>query len=149
MILFIDVCLKEYVICPFCSNILIDPLEFIKCQKIYFKKCIDFWKKINKKCPNNCSFQIYQNCSRRNNMLSLLKFKCVGCKHPIKYFEAKKHHDKCCPYGTSSNISKNIDNKNVCQLIEKISKERAEQLIRMGVGTKNISSKFIFYIFLL
>ena len=138
--------LKEYVICPLCSNILIDPVECVKCQKIYCKRCIDFWKKINVQCPNNCRFQIYQKSTRRNNMLSSLKIKCVGCNSPIKYFEAKEHHDKCCPYTTFSNISDNIEKPISLYFQGKITKERAEKLISMGVETKNISSTFIFYI---
>ena len=91
-------------------------------------------------------FKFIRNLQEKTICYSSLKFKCVGCNSPINNFEAKEHHDKCCPYATFSNISDNIEKPISLYFQGKITKERAEKLISMGVETKDISSTFIFYL---
>ena len=88
--------LKLSVTCPLCENILVEPM-MCKCQNIYCKACIDNWSIKNKKCPNNCSEPNYQKCLIKNDILSKLKFRCLGCQKEIYYNDAESHHNSCCP----------------------------------------------------
>ena len=95
---------KDSVTCPQCKNIFINPVICMTCQKVYCKKCIDNWSKNNQKCPNNCDKPDYQKCLGKNDILSKLKFICVGCKEEIGYDNAEKHHKSCCPGKTSASL---------------------------------------------
>ena len=97
--------LKKSVTCPLCENILIEPM-MCKCQNVYCKACIDDWSKKNKKCPNNCNEPNYQKCIGKNDVLSKLKFRCLGCEEEILYNDAESHHKKCCPDKTISKLKK-------------------------------------------
>ena len=67
---------KDSVICPLCSNILINPVMCMNCQSAYCKKCIDEWSEKDKKCPNKCENPNYKKSIEKINILSKLKFKC-------------------------------------------------------------------------
>ena len=96
----------SFSICPLCNNILIKPFMCMKCQKNYCKKCIDNWSKKSQKCPEGCIDPNYQNSIGNNDILSQLKFRCIGCGNEISYDEAQKHHDTCCPDKISSEQKK-------------------------------------------
>jgi len=98
--------LKSSLMCPLCNNIYINPLMCMSCQKTYCKKCIDN-NGNNAKCPNNCDNPNYQKSIGTNDILSKLKFTCVGCEKEIGYDEAQKHHDSCCPGKTSEKMNSN------------------------------------------
>ena len=86
---------KDLVLCPLCSNILIDPFMCEKCQKAYCKKCIDEFSQKNNKCPNNCESSGYQKCIGKNDILSKLKFKCGKCEKEFLYDDLMKHVANC------------------------------------------------------
>ena len=113
---------KSSVICPLCKSILIKPVMCMKCQTVYCKKCIDNWNEKNKNCPNNDDEPTYQDCKGRNDILSKVKFSCVGCRKEILYNEAEKHHESCCPGKTSSNL-KEIKEKKEKKGIKKTTKK--------------------------
>jgi len=96
---------KDSVICPLCSNILINPVMCMNCQSVYCKKCIDEWSEQDKKCPNKCENPNYKKSIEKINILSKLKFKCQKCGEEILYDNAKSHIDSC----KSNNNSKTID----------------------------------------
>ena len=136
---------KNSVICPLCFNILIDPIICMKCQKVFCKKCIDDWRKKNEKCPNpNCKSPNYQVCIGKKEILSILKFKCLKCGSQILYFDAKNHHNICCPEQISSELMESEqDNEIILQKMEKISFEEVESLKRKGIKLKILTSKNI------
>ena len=88
---------KASATCPLCDNILINPLMCTICQNVYCKKCIYIWIHINKICPNKCSDSKFQECVGKKEILSKLKFRCIGCEKEILYNEVQNHHDSCCP----------------------------------------------------
>ena len=86
---------KESVICPICTNILIEPVMCMKCQSSYCKRCSEDWSKKNDKCPNRCESPNYQRNLEKNNILSKLKFKCENCGEQIFYEKVEKHINEC------------------------------------------------------
>ena len=86
---------KESVICPICTNILIEPVMCMKCQNSYCKRCSEDWSKKNDKCPNRCENPNYQRSLEKNNILSKLKFKCENCGEQIFYDKVEKHTNEC------------------------------------------------------
>ena len=97
--------LKLSVTCSLCENILVEPI-MCKCQKVFCKACIDEWRKKNKKCPNGCKHPNYQKCLVKNDVLSKLKFRCLGCQKEILYNYAESHHKACCPDKKISKLKK-------------------------------------------
>lgn len=92
----ISLAVKNTVTCPLCQNIFIDPM-ICGCQNVYCKICIEDWSRTHKNCPNKCNNPIYQKCLGKMDILSKLKFKCLGCKKEILYNDAEIHHKACCP----------------------------------------------------
>ena len=123
---------KTLVICPLCKNILIEPMMCMKCQQVYCKKCIDNYSQKDEKCPNGCDTPNYQKNIGKNEILSKLVFKCVGCLKDINYNEAEKHHNSCCHYEIS-----NFNRKKM----QKISMEELEVLKKKGNKINYITSK--------
>ena len=115
---------ESSVLCPLCKNIYINPVICIKCQNSYCKKCIDNWSKNEKTCPNKCEAPEYNNCLTKNEILSKMKFNCVGCDEEIKYDEAEKHHNSCCPNKTNADMNKK---KNQKEKIKKLNVEEIEK----------------------
>ena len=129
---------KDSVACPLCLNILIDPIICMECQKVFCKKCIEGWSKKNKNCPNDiCKSPKYQVCIGKKEILTILKFKCLKCGEQIGYFDAKNHHNICCPEQISSEV---MQNEPILKM-EKISIEEVDSLRRKGVKIKIITSK--------
>ena len=151
----------SFSMCPLCNNILIKPVMCMKCQKNYCKKCIDNWSENNKKCPEGCNAPNYQNSIGKNDILSQLKFRCIGCSKEILYDEAQRHHEICCPDKNSSepkkeekeekedkfeniveeyeNIEENVNSKN--SKLKKLSPEESALLVKKGKIMKYITSK--------
>ena len=104
--------LKSLLLCPICNNIFINPVMCLKCQKNFCEKCFNDPNNKEKKC--SCENATFQKSIAKNELLSQLKFTCVGCNGEIEYNKAQMHHDSCCPDKTSkdmiltktSNISK-------------------------------------------
>ena len=117
---------KPLVLCPICKNIFIDPQMCNKCQKVFCKKCIDEWSLENRDCPNNCEAPTYQSCIFKNDILSKLKFVCVGCEQEINYEDAENHHNECCPDKTS------VDLKKKKSKLQKLPPEEVQKLINEG-----------------
>jgi hypothetical protein len=131
--------LKSSVTCPLCSNILISPVMCMGCQKVYCKKCIDNSVNIDRKCK--CDNKDYQKCIGKNEILSQLNFYCVGCGQEIKYEEAQKHHDSCCPDKTSEDMNSNETPKQA--KIKKIKPEEISLYKKDGEKIPRITSKII------
>ena len=111
---------KDSVMCPICSNILIEPVICMKCQNSYCKRCSEDWTQKNDKCPNRCENPNYQKSLDKNNILSKLKFKCENCGEKIFYEKVQNHINECKP----NNI--NIRKKRM----KKLKKEEIEKLIK-------------------
>ena len=83
--------LKEYIICPKCKKIILEPVMCSKCENHFCKKCID--KK--NKCPNGCK-KVKLNDSKKN-FIKKLKFKCIrGCGTEIPYDDITDHYKSDC-----------------------------------------------------
>ena len=143
----ISTLLKSSIICPLCNNILINPLMCMSCQKTYCKKCFDNFSDNNTKC--NCENPNYQKSISKNEILSKLKFICVGCEKEIGYDEAQKHHDSCCPGKTSKKVDSNKTPKKA--KIRRLQSEEVEKLKKEGNEITYITGKKIInlYIFIL
>lgn len=98
---------KDSLICPICSNILINPLMCMNCQNVYCQKCVDEWSKKDNKCPNRCENPNYKKSIEKNNILSKLKFKCEKCGEEIFYDNVGKHRESCTPNNSSGKINNN------------------------------------------
>jgi hypothetical protein len=133
--------LKPQLTCPLCNNILIDPLMCMVCQKAYCKKCIDNSINKDKKC--SCENPNYQKYLSKIEMLSSLKFICVGCGKDITYNEAQKHHDSCCPGKTSKDMKINKTPKE--SRIKKLDSEEMSKLKKKGKKIEYITGNLILY----
>ena len=89
---------KEYIVCPICACLMIEPVMCFSCQNNYCKKCIEKWKERGGECPNKCSNPIFKDVIGRNRLISKFKFKCInGCGAEILFDDIKKHYDSDCP----------------------------------------------------
>ena len=133
---------KDTVICPLCKSIFINPVMCLKCQNTYCQKCIDKWKQENEKCPDNCDEPNYQECKGKIDILSNLKFICVGCGIEITYKEAKDHHESCCPDKTSDNIDifKKLRKAPEVKMV-KLSSQEVDALKKQGSEMSYITGK--------
>ena len=66
------------------------------CQNVYCKNCTERWKKKDNTCPNRCNEPNYQVSKDKNNILSILKFKCQYCDTEFNYNDSQKHKEICC-----------------------------------------------------
>ena len=124
---------KNSIICPLCNNILIDPMMCMKCQNAYCKKCIDDWNKNNEKCPKGCEAPNYSKSIGKNDILSKLKFRCVGCGEEIEYDNAEKHHESCCP-------GVNFDNSTKIPRLKRLNSTQTNKLKKEGKEMTYITS---------
>ena len=110
---------------------------------------MDIWSKNNnEKCPNKCEEPKYLKALAKNEILSILKFICVGCEKEILYEEAENHHNLCCPDKTSLNMDKPVKKeKQISQVtpkeskMKKISPEESAQLVKKGQEMVYITGK--------
>ena len=111
---------ESSIICPVCENIYINPNMCMKCQKVFCKGCID---KLNKNEVNNihnCKDPSYISSPDKKDILSKLKFICVGCKEEFFYNDMENHHESCCPGKISDRkILKKDATKKKLQLVSK------------------------------
>jgi hypothetical protein len=134
-------------LCPLCESILIKPVMCMNCQNNYCKDCIEKWKEKNNKCPKGCESPNYQKSIGKNDILSKLKFRCVGCGNEIPYDEAEKHHGSCCPDKTISDMKQPIKTEEAKPEIprktklKKLTPEESEKLVKKGKEMVYITSK--------
>ena len=83
---------KEFIICPICKKIIIEPVMCLICFSKFCKNCKD--KGVNLcKCDN----PKYQSIKEDKKMISKFKFKCIkGCGEEIPYDEIKNHYSTDC-----------------------------------------------------
>ena len=127
---------QSSVICSICENIYINPVMCLKCQKVFCKRCVE---KINENDginQHNCEEPDYKKSLDKNEILSKLKFFCVGCEAQIVYSEAERHHESCCPGKTSNGM--NFKNK---IKIKKLTLKEIEKLRKQGKEVAYISGK--------
>lgn len=93
---FYEVC-KEFITCPICSNLMIDPVICYRCQNVYCKKCIEKLKTKNENCPNKCDNPIFKKVIEGNNLITRFKFKCIkGCGKEILFKDIGNHYNSDC-----------------------------------------------------
>ena len=115
---------KDSVICPICTNIIINPVMCMNCQNSYCEKCINNWSERDNRCPNHCENPNYKKSIEKNTILSKLKFKCNKCNGEILYDNVKKHAETC---KLKVNNSKSTNTKKIKKLIKNdVDKLRAE-----------------------
>ena len=120
---------KDSVICPICSNILINPVMCMNCQNAYCQKCIDGWSKKDNKCPNRCENPNYKKNIEKNNILSKLKFKCQKCGEEILYNNVKSHLESCNPNSNSVKNNNNAQNNNTrTKRLKKLTKKELDTM---------------------
>ena len=73
-----------------------------------------------------------------NEILSQLKFYCVGCDNELAYNEAENHHNSCCPNKTSADMDKSKKKKK-SDLI-KLSPDEVKKLTNEGKELTDIFS---------
>ena len=129
--------LKSSVTCPLCNNILINPVMCMTCQKVYCKKYID--NSVNSDAKCKCENQNFQKSIGKNEILSQLKFICVGCGEEKGYDEAEKHHDSCCPGKTAEDMNSN-STPNGAKL-KRLNSEEVAQYNKDNKKIPNIRSK--------
>ncbi len=137
---------KNTIICSLCKNILIDPVMCMQCQDVFCKKCLE--KNNENKCPKGCNENKIQKCIGKNDILSKLKFKCVGCSKAILYNEAINHHESCCPGKKSSDIVKDSESNQTPngRKIERLSSEEIEELKKDGKEILYITGNYNLFI---
>ena len=102
---------ENSVLCPICTDVLIEPTMCMNCQNVYCKKCINDWIKKSNKCPNRCENSNYQKSLAITELLSKLKFKCIYCGNSIDYNNIKNHNLLNCK--RKGNIEKIEQNSNL------------------------------------
>ena len=113
----------------------------LKCQKTYCKRCIEKLDNNEKNCPNNCKDPEFKDSLDKNDILSKLKFICVGCENEIPYGEAEKHHNSCCPDKT---LNGKISKKKSELKMKKISAKEVDKLRKKGNKITYISGMLNF-----
>ena len=130
---------KEDVVCPICSNILIEPQMCTNCQNVYCRKCLNEWTKKSNQCPNRCDTPNYITSKEKLNIISKLKFKCKKCGEQISHEQMEKHISLCNP------------NNNKKKKVKRLKDEDLER-VKLLKGIPHITSKNykkILFIFLL
>ena len=135
---------KDFITCPLCSGIFINPVMCMKCQTAFCKKCADDWSLKNPtKCQKGCLEPNYEKCLSKKEFLSGLKFKCQKCQTEFQYDDAEEH-SKSCGTGSSMNTPLPLSNKykNIqSSKLEKISNDQMEELKKEGKEVLKITGK--------
>ena len=84
---------KDSLYFPICFNIYIEPIICIKCQNLFYKKCIDKMEDI--KWPNKWEEQNYQKSYSKYDILKYIKFNYKYWKTTIGYNDAQNHKNIC------------------------------------------------------
>ena len=89
--------LKDSLICPICSKLLIESIICSSCQKNFCKNCIEECIKKGINCPNRCNNSIFKENSEENLLIKKCKFKCIrGCGEEILFTDIKRHYSSNC-----------------------------------------------------
>ena len=137
---------EEFILCPLCALIFINPMMCIKCQNVICKECLDNYSKKFSKCPI-CKENLsnYKISIGTNKYINTLLFICKDCNKIIKYEECFTHKKACHIKKFSKkeiiNIGKKPKLKNKYTL-EKISYDEFKKLKNDNYVTKNIKSKY-------
>ena len=110
----------------------------LTCQKEYCKRCIDKLDTNEKICPNNCKDPEFKTSLVKIDILSKLKFICVGCEKEIYYNEAKSHHNSCCPDKSSKG---KISKKKSQMKMKRLTAKEVEKFRKKGKDIVYISGK--------
>ena len=133
---------KDDIICPICTNILIEPQMCMNCQNTYCKRCIEDWSKKNNQCPNRCENPNYKRSLEKNNTLSKLKFKCQKCGEEISYNNIESHLTNCSP---EINIEKKTTNNDIKRKIKRLNRNEVKGGGKLPrITRKKIKNNFIF-----
>lgn len=82
---------KEFIICPNCQDIILEPFVCYSCDKNYCKKC-----KVNNggKCPKCKKPKLKK---KNNNPIIKFKFKCIkGCGEELLFNDIIRHYKSNC-----------------------------------------------------
>ena len=83
---------KDYIICPACNSLMIEPFMCIFCQTTFCKHC-----KEKNGCPKRCNNPIIKEVIEKNNYIKKFKFKCInGCGEEILFDDINKHYSSNC-----------------------------------------------------
>ena len=126
--------LQEYVICPICNQLILEPIKCSKCENNFCKKCLNK----NNKCPEGCEKTELK--ITKQNFIKKLKFKCIkGCGAEIRFDDITKHYNSDCLKDNNNN------NK-----IKFLSKEQMSNIKKDDISyIKSKFYKIIFFIFYL
>ena len=96
---------EDYITCPICLNVVLDPVCCSQCTVTMCKICIDEWVKKKNSCPNRCENYKENKLDRlAAKLLSTIKIKCVNfskkCEEIILY-ENYINHIKECKFTTA------------------------------------------------
>jgi len=97
----LDNILEEIFSCNICLQIIFDPVQCSRCQNMFCKNCIAFWKKTNEICPFHCSMPLSFQPINKNLLLlyEKIKFSCTftpeGCKFEGTCSQILEHEKKC------------------------------------------------------
>lgn len=100
-----------------------EPVDCIKCDESFCKKCLDDWRKKNDSCPTcrNKPIETKQINKKYAAMLRKVQLFCNECKEPLSYEElTTKHFDQCprpkveCPLGCGCPDIKGIEHLDDC-----------------------------------
>ena len=103
--------LQEFIICPKCNQIILEPVKCSKCENNFCKKCIE--KK--SKCPNGCKKPKLND--SKVNFIKKLKFKCIkGCGAEIPFDDIKKHYKSDCIKDGNNNKIKFLSKEQMAKI---------------------------------
>ena len=124
---------KDFITCPLCSGIFINPVMCMKCQTAFCKKCADDWSLKNPtKCQKGCLEPNYEKCLCKKDFLSVLKFICQKCQTEFQYDDAEEH-SKSCGNEQSMSTPLSLSNKSINippPKFQKLSNYQMEELKR-------------------
>ena len=119
---------KEYIICPICKCLMIEPVICLSCQNNYCKNCIESWKKKGGSCPNKCENPIFKNVIGKNRLISKFNFKCIkGCGAEIPFDDINTHYNSNC-LNNISNTAQIETPKNEKSKMTMLTNEQAAEL---------------------
>jgi hypothetical protein len=84
---------KDSIICPICSNLMIEPVICFSCQETFCKNC---YKK-NGSCPKKCNEPNIQEVIGKKKYITKFKFLCIkGCGAEIPFEDINNHYSSNC-----------------------------------------------------
>ena len=87
----------DTIICPICSNLILEPTMCLKCQNTYCRNCIKDWMTKKQTCPNDCENPEFKDIISKKNPITKFKFKCIkGCGDEILFNDLINHYNTNC-----------------------------------------------------